>query len=175
MKKTNKNHYLYWILRRQYWNDKNKSNLEKLFFANWKMLNNTGSSYFAGHHVNWNPCILTLIKFLLPRNHSKVRSWFWLCVSFSENDTVQREDCLYLTVREFLCYTRKTKHARALNVYSPMSCANEELSFVNCFYYILLMTKNDSTLSIYCSPEFFSNVILIGFYKLFGVTFMVFL
>lgn len=88
---------------------------------------------------------------------------------------MQREDCLYLTVREFLCYTRKTKHARAINGYSHMSCANEVLFFFNFFYYILLMTKNDSTLPINCSPEFFSNVILIGFYKLFGATFVVFL
>lgn len=27
------NHYLYWILRQQYQNDKNKSNIEKLCFA----------------------------------------------------------------------------------------------------------------------------------------------
>lgn len=42
-------------------------------------------------------------------------------------------------------------------------------------YYSLFMTKNNNTVPIYSSPEFFSNVILIGFYKLFGVTSVVFL
>lgn len=132
------NHYLYWILRQQYRNDKNKSNIEKLFFANWKMLNNTGSSYFAGHHGNWNPCILELCPYFdqisVIKEPLKSEVMVLIICEFQLKWYHAKRGLFIFNCQINICYTRKNKHAIAINGYSHMSCANEELSFFKLFF-----------------------------------------